>query len=112
MFERIPSIPCRPGGPDYVVYRSQIDELSWAFRWSVMGSGPFPADMLRHDQCYPADTASALFMINDLADRPRPIRKITLAATVSRKLWLPCFERWRSFGWIVTTTINEDEVAA
>jgi hypothetical protein len=108
MFERIPNIPCRPGGPQYVVRCAEIDPTTWAFRWTVMGRGPFPADMLRHDHCWPADTQSAVAMINDLADRPRPIRRVTLGATVSRKLWLPAFERWRSFGWMVTTELSEE----
>jgi hypothetical protein len=107
MFERVAMIPCRPGGPEYVVYRAQLDETTWAFRFTVQGKGPFPGDMLRHDRCYPADTNSALAMINDMADRPRPIRQVTLAAQAGRKLWLPTFERWRSFGWMVTTELSE-----
>jgi hypothetical protein len=111
MFERVPSIPCRPGGPQYIVERCQLDATSWAFHFTVQGRGPFPADMLRHDQCYPCDTASAVNIVNDLSERPRPLRKVSLATVVGRKGWQPTFERWRSFGWMVLTEISLEDAS-
>jgi hypothetical protein len=65
--------------------------------FTVTGKGTFPADMLRHDQCYPADTTSALAIV-------------TPSGVLSRTVYLrhvsgwgdlagPTVARWASFGW-------------
>jgi hypothetical protein len=60
----------------------------------VLGRGQFPADMLRHDRCYPADTSSALAILRDTKDH----REVYLR-TASLRDVTP--GRWSSFGWTV-----------
>jgi hypothetical protein len=63
----------------------------WEF--DVRGSGEFPYDMLRYDQCWPATE------MNDsgkLGTRSNETRKVVL-----RGLRAPTDGRWQSFGWFV-----------
>jgi len=73
--------------------------------FEVTGHGWFPYDMLRYDQCYPIDTASAQSMevAEDLRYSPT-LRIIKLRAIHSSKQWEPTAARWNSFGWGVTKT--------
>lgn len=69
--------------------------------FEVHGRGDFPVDMLRHDQCWPADTHSALAILHrDLigareSDRRVYLRMITRWGTLGG----PTVARWASFGW-------------
>lgn len=59
------------------------------YKYAVGGRGTFPADMLRHDCAWPADTLSALNIL-----REDELREVHL---FSRER--PTGDRWRSFGW-------------
>lgn len=69
--------------------------------FNVVGAGPFPIDMLRHDVCSPEHSADADMIRESLdatvADGPRTIHLIRYAP----KGWTPTEGRWRSFGWLV-----------
>lgn len=63
----------------------------------VEGDGPFPIDMLRHEQCWPAKRQDAVA----IATEPRSgasYRQVVLATHNNRA---PLFCRWRSKGWLV-----------
>ena len=97
MFERIPHLPVtdRPNSPDYIVKRDEIAPGHFYFRYTVIGRGKFPFDMLRTDGAFPADTSSALELGHD------DLREITLNVNTPNASFLPTFDRWRSFGWVV-----------
>ena len=59
-----------------------------AYRYTVYGSGTFPLDMLRHDQCWPTDGGGL--------EPSREKRTVYLASYRA-----PTNDRWSSFGWIV-----------
>ena len=70
-------------------------------RYSVEGFAPFPHDMLRYDESWPA-TESDAGVMERLGDRPRrgpddPGVRVRLATFSGQ----PTVERWRSFGWTV-----------
>ena len=81
--------------------------------FTVEGHFPFPLDMLRYDQCYPANETETARMdgaispfreTNNIAGAPH---RITLARAVNlsqrdAKRWQPTHGRWESFGWKVT----------
>ena len=61
--------------------------------FTVTGTGQFPTDMLRYDQCWPATSEDAVLMC---PHRPSP--------TVARSVRLRTHgsvtaARWASFGW-------------
>ncbi len=113
MFERIPHLPITeaPHAPDYVVERDvglraggkPEAEIQYWFKFTVVGRGQFPFDMLRHDMAYPADTTSAMNMGHTGAtyDERKAPREVTLVVKTERSYWLPTFARWASFGWVV-----------
>lgn len=60
-------------------------------KFTVVGHGTFPFDMLRYDCCYPASP-------QDVANlEGRDTREVTLIATS-----YVTTGRWNSFGWDVT----------
>lgn len=88
--------------------------------FKVTGKGEFPADMLRHDKCWPADTSSARMLTNRLTsrvDRPghmgpdgvyvagrvqtiEQLRTVYLRAESGWGHYAgPTVARWASFGW-------------
>ncbi len=81
------------------------------FKFTVQGRGQFPFDMLRYDNCYPADPVSAGNMetaqLREASSTS--FRDVTLLARHERKLWLPTFDRWKSFGWHVKSTVHDGE---
>jgi len=62
------------------------------FEYEVEGKGRFPLDMLRYDQCWPADPSSVGLIDNDV----RKHRVVKL-----RGLKMPTTPRWVSFLWSV-----------
>jgi hypothetical protein len=74
--------------------------MKYSQRFFVTGSGNFPFDMLRYDQCFPA-TQDATVSINSKlpGDRSVEIRRY-----VSDKTTMPTVGRWASFGWTVSNT--------
>lgn len=75
------------------------------FNMTATGNGEFPWDMLRYDECWPENSASAMRMA-------APVVPGTSAE--ERKFWSqprtvyltshkrPTPERWASFNWICT----------
>lgn len=85
-------------------------------RYTVMGSGIFPFDMLRYDQSYPETPEAAAGMTPGIdgpwhASAAGP-RSVELASTrelpTKRAAWFPTFGRWASFGWRVNTVNGID----
>ena len=72
--------------------------------FEVTGRGSFPFDMLRYDQCFPADTGSANNMSRsgeyDVPQHELPV--IVLHHFHDHPEWEPTFGRWASFGWGIT----------
>ena len=66
--------------------------------FTVIGSGPFPFDMLRYDCCWPYSSEDASRL--PLEGR----RKVTLA---SGRRGSPTHARWESFGWKVILESEE-----
>lgn len=58
------------------------------WRFTVRGTGQFPFDMLRYDQCWPTDNTHAL-----AGTEPREVRMLGVNQ--------PTVDRWISFGWMV-----------
>ncbi len=70
-------------------------------RAKVVGSGPFPVDMLRYDVCYPDTQEDATAIVHSvkilpLEDRPTSVTLVQ-ASAFKQPNWTPL--RWRSFGW-------------
>ena len=63
----------------------------------VWGSGDFPMDMLRYDNCIPASSTGAASM----AYRSKAERTVQLEMFISESANGPTEERWKSFGWTV-----------
>jgi hypothetical protein len=82
----------------YEEAREAVPDPDQPCRFTVKGRGTFPADMLRHDHCWPVDGA-----INHVTypqtSYPRVDVTVTLCAQSARRI-TPA--RWASFGWIVT----------
>lgn len=63
----------------------------------VIGSGTFPLDMLRYDNCVPATQEDVAAL--DSTFNPRMVRLDMFMPVGDRGG--PTVDRWRSFGWIV-----------
>jgi hypothetical protein len=62
--------------------------------FKVRGSGEFPYDMLRYDQCYPMTTDDAVRL--GYGGR----RDVVLISNTDRMRRVgPTIKRWESFGW-------------
>lgn len=62
----------------------------------VEGSGRFPYDMLRYDQCWPRDQTASSMLTNESEGAHR--RRVVL---VSDWVEAPTIKRWESFLWRV-----------
>lgn len=69
--------------------------------FTVSGSGAFPVDMLRYDQCWPKTTFDATGILLEPGDQGYRTRRraITLQSDARQA---PTVGRWTSFGWAVT----------
>lgn len=63
----------------------------------VEGDGPFPVDMLRQEQCWPASRRDANAILTAPEAAPS-LRQVVLATHNHRA---PSIRRWRSKGWMV-----------
>lgn len=71
----------------------------FTYDFTVAGSGKFPIDMLRYDECWPVDAAAASRIQADINTGERtPIQLRT------NKRGGPTAARWDSFGWKVVKT--------
>lgn len=70
----------------------------------VEGTYPFPADMLRYDQCWPATSDDAVQLAEAMTHRrvsdPNRKRTVKLFTNAANR---PTTGRWESFGWRVIT---------
>lgn len=80
-------------------------------RFTVLGKGLIPADMLRYDACFPATSEDAAKI--DAAGSPysdreerREVREIELVHRCDNRHWKPTTARWQSFLW----EVREDSV--
>lgn len=65
---------------------------------TIQGTVPFPIDMLRYDECWPADESAAGKIADSIADPGKPwaitVQKVSTAKD-SRTAWT--VDRWESF---------------
>ena len=86
--------------------------IRFAVRYTVRGSGSFPADMLRYDQSEAATPEDVQWM------EGREERELMLRASIAgpvshvraliRDGRVPCKDRWLSFGWTVTEVYDPE----
>lgn len=70
--------------------------------YTVVGTGPFPTDMLRYDTSYPADGDSAIGILSQAGFmEKREMRRVTLRHRDVYAGWNPTAGRWESFLWAV-----------
>jgi hypothetical protein len=66
------------------------------------GSGPFPIDMLRYDNCSPAREVDSSEIASTFAlqrvSEPAPVQ---LKRYTAKQAEHPTYQRWDSFGWHV-----------
>lgn len=75
------------------------------FSFVVEGTGRFPFDMLRYDQCWPMTSKDAALM--DYEPGERGIRRITMETFGERmNSAQPTVKRWESFTWRVVSGEN------
>ena len=67
-----------------------------AWEFTVEGSGSFPFDMLRYDQCWPKSESPDSATLELMTRRARGPFSLTLVG-----LSAPTQGRWESFGWRV-----------
>lgn len=79
--------------------RSKAEKF-YELHFTVEGSGDFPTDMLRYDQCFPKDSPDARAILDSESDGRRSVHLIGRNSTD----YYPTVDRWRSFGWTVTET--------
>jgi hypothetical protein len=76
-------------------------------KFQVRGTGEFPHDMLRYDNCRAASPEDqALIDLTYESDRAGEMfkpRTVTLLAAAPHRWWLPTAARWQSFTWRVWT---------
>lgn len=68
-------------------------------RFTVKGRYPFPMDMLRYDSCWPSTGESVAAIHNSITrqgDREQTVTLLTDMVGITP-------DRWRSFGWTVTS---------
>ena len=71
-----------------------MNELSKRY-FAVRGTGPFPFDMLRYDQCWPHREMDSSLMRETDYDEERVVNLCSYGPTG------PTHRRWKSFGWTV-----------
>jgi hypothetical protein len=71
--------------------------------FTVRGAGQFPYDMLRYDQCFPADEGQSSLLSDNPLTSPdeffRVPRTVKMKRIVDSSKRLPTVDRWKSFGW-------------
>lgn len=72
---------------------------SYTQRFTVVGKGAFPLDMLRYDYCYPCTSDDAVVIgAEDWNGKGEP-RTVELSRTIAHSKVTPTEGRWASFGW-------------
>ena len=91
-------------------------------RFQVRGKGIFPIDMLRHQQCYPANTEAAAAMEDHFYDSHNPhitrgLRTVLLETCKDSSYWTPegyqvvGDDRWASFGGTIVEDVHGSTTA-
>lgn len=83
-------------------------------RFTVIGIAPFPTDMLRYDEAFPANTMAANHIAASF-DRERVqgkywtdrMLRVELIHRGEQRWWHPTAARWASFGWSVVIDVEE-----
>ena len=71
-------------------------------RFIVKGTGSFPIDMLRYDQCFPDDQESAAKIANSVYHSRMATQDGEICLAAWRLIgWEPTKKRWESFLWKV-----------
>jgi hypothetical protein len=84
---------------DAIVWaRAQAKTRPAVTRIAVSGKSPFPLDMLRRDQCWPAAEEDAAQIYDSLTREGRRTFGVMLYMTGTLP---PNVKRWESFGWSV-----------
>jgi hypothetical protein len=65
------------------------------------GIGPFPIDMLRFCEAWPATSNDAALIQNNTT--PDALRRIEVTMLTYREMGQHLLQRWESFGWTATT---------
>lgn len=68
--------------------------------FKVSGTGTFPIDMLRYDQCWPKTESHDTLAISN-SFNPRNIGAPWVITLVTTRASGPTVDRWASFGWKV-----------
>lgn len=82
-------------------------------RFTVTGRGTFPTDMLRQDECWPADEVSAKKMVTPtiVYNGPHPVELPRSVELITRSGWGylsgPSILRWERAGWTVIVNTAE-----
>jgi hypothetical protein len=71
--------------------------LARIYTWTVRGSGDFPIDMLRYDQCWPQSEVGSAVIHGSFRSRGLRLRTVNLSSLKR----VPTTGRWKSFGWEV-----------
>ena len=66
-------------------------------RIEVTGTGRFPIDMLRYDQCHPLYESDVAIILH-----PSDDSQIVALGRWAHSRWVPTESRWKSFHWTVT----------
>jgi hypothetical protein len=93
-------------GACYVIRTDRKSEPMYCVEYAITGRGEFPWDMLRSDMAHPISSDDAALM----SCYNREQRVIKLRTWSRNKMWRPTYDRWRSFGWMVTTDVTAAEV--
>lgn len=72
--------------------------LMYIHTFQYQGTGAFPVDMLRYDECHPHDSASVGILTHH-STTTQGIRTATLAKVTRTKDPQLTHTRWQSFGW-------------
>lgn len=86
----------------------RYDRETWTVEFTVTGTGPFPFDMLRFDECWPASITDAIAMERASQAGHAHRESINLRAFGFTR---PTLARWDSFGWKVSHINGEPAVA-
>ena len=79
------------------------NEKIWRKIVKVKGNSLFPMDMLRYDRCYPLKGEDAQAM--GLRDSERTVTLVFVGLHSNEQ---PTVDRWKSFGWTVTSVEDMD----
>ena len=81
----------------------------YVHRFTMVGRGIFPMDMLRYDQCWPEGAGDVLKLETPRENRePREVNLVHYSHT---KAWNPTQDRWRTFGWTMKVDSHSVEPA-